>query len=107
VNTSAEQLGIEQYRAQLASNTRDRGADLASWADQDWQRRAASVLDSLIESGIVFTAQDVRDVVGSPSSPGGALFLRAARDGRIISQGFETSRRQSRHGGVVRRWRAP
>jgi hypothetical protein len=104
----SEQLALNDYRAQLATNARDQGAAVAAWSDQDWQRRATNVLDALIESGVVFTAQDVRDVVGPPGSPGslGALFLRAARDKRIVGLGFETSRPQSRHGGLVRRWKA-
>jgi hypothetical protein len=106
---NAEQASFDSYRRDLATNARDYGAELSLWSSQDWARRAGSVLDEFIAAGGVFTSQDVTDIAGQPPSPGatGALFLKAAQSGRTVSVGLETSRRQSRHGGLVRRWRAP
>lgn len=94
-----------------ATLLRDSGMATALDALQPaWRSMAESVIDALIVSGAVWTADDVRDVVGAPYGTGSARALgglirgRYAR-GEIVPVGFVTSRQPQRHGGVLRAWK--
>jgi hypothetical protein len=103
---SAEQITLDAYREDLARRSRDHGATIALWNADEWAKAAQLVLDELIERSRPFTSEDVRLVVGTPPSTGafGALFLRAAKTGRIEAVGYERSRRPARHSGLLRLW---
>lgn len=75
-----------------------------------WRLWAEVELDKLIQSGEVFSADDLRSVVGAPPDGEhvngvGGLFLRASRAGRIVFAGYSTSRRPEARGRPIRRWR--
>lgn len=76
-----------------------------------WRSMADSVIDALIVSGIVWTADDVRDVVGVPHATGsacalGGLIGARARRGEIVSVAVVTSRQPQRNRGLLRAWKA-
>lgn len=77
-----------------------------------WLADAAGAIDSLAlrshRTGSTFTADDLRAMIGEPGHPNwiGNAFNTARTDGAIRRVGFTTSRAKSRHGGVVRVWRA-
>ncbi len=103
---SAEQVTFDAYREDLARRARDHGVGIALWSSDEWATAAQLVLDELIERVQPFTSAAVRMVVGPPPSSGafGALFLRAAKAGRIEAVGYERSRRPARHSGLLRQW---
>ncbi len=76
-----------------------------------WRYEAEAVLDALVSSGIEFTADDIRDVVGAPFATGSAAALGGLINGRfrrgeIEPVRFAISRQRQRHQGVVRVWQA-
>lgn len=89
-----------------AARARDAGAEGSLRADPVWADHAMTLLESFAGSGVSFTADDLREIVGAGPSPGalGAVFLRAAKRGRIRRIGLGRSRRLSRKGAVVSRW---
>lgn len=90
----------------LSERWRDAGAEGALLTDPVWTERAKGVLERLAAAGVSFTADDVREAAGEPPSPGalGAVFLLAARRGRIRRIGLSRSRRLSRKGSMLSRW---
>jgi hypothetical protein len=89
---SAEQVTLDAYREDLAPRSRDHGASIALWSSDEWAKAAQLVVDELTATGRLFTSEDVRLVIGPPPSKGafGALFLRAAKAGRIETVGVRT-----------------
>lgn len=77
-----------------------------------WLADAADAIDSLVyrshRTGSTFTADDLRAMIGEPGHPNwtGVAFNAARTLGVIVVDGFTISRTKSRHGGVVRVWRA-
>ncbi|WP_341253689.1 hypothetical protein [Euzebya pacifica] len=76
-----------------------------------WRSMAESVIDALICSGTVWTADDVRDVVGEPHATGSACALGGLiggryRRGEIVPVAVVTSRQPQRHHGLLRAWQA-
>jgi hypothetical protein len=103
------QLALEEYQRSLAAAAKSEGQARALHAvdsDGDWARRAALALDELIEGGGWFDADDLVAMVGPAPSPGscGAVFGEAAKAGRIASSGVRSSKRQGRHGSLLRVW---
>ena len=101
------QADFDSYLATMVDSVKTVGAETAlGSAGIDWRDRAEIVLDDLIESGVVFTAEDVTDVTGMPDSPNavGGLLLKASKRGRIRPVGITTSKRLQRHGGTLRTW---
>ncbi len=88
---------------------RDRGAKLAeNSVHTGWRLAAEAAIASLAASGRLFTAEDVRDRVGSP--PGhhnalGGLFIAAARRREIVAGGYQPSTRTEAHARILRCWR--
>lgn len=97
---------LEAYRAGLVKSVRDAGEQRALW-DRNWADAAFEELERLAAGGHDFCADDLVAEVGQPDSPGavGAAFSSAAKSGLIRHLGYTTSRRVSRHGGLVRVWR--
>lgn len=73
---------------------------------REWERLALTEIFRLAKSGIVFTADDVRERVSDPPNPNlmGKLFRSTARMGKIVSVGYSKSLRKLRHGAVVQNW---
>ncbi len=78
----------------------------------DWLADAAEAIAALAhraaQTNTAFTADDLRAMIGEPDHPNwiGAAFSTARSTGQIKAAGYTTSRARSRHGGVIRRWRA-
>ena len=75
-----------------------------------WRLWAEAELQKLIDSRDIFTADDLRAVVGDPPDGQhrngiGGLFRRAYRDGRLQHVGFRPSLRVEARGRVLRVWR--
>lgn len=92
-----------------AAALRDAGmhqADLASLWDP-WPREADRAIEELARRRVMFTAEDLRAMVGDPDRPGliGARILAAARAGIIERAGYVQASRPERRGGVVALWR--
>jgi hypothetical protein len=106
----SEQASLEQYRDEMTEAVRGTGERLAlEGVDDHWQTEAWRELRRLADSGRSFTADDLAEAVGAPSSPGavGALFAAGRRSGLIATTGYATSRRIGRHSGLQRVWRGP
>lgn len=76
-------------------------------ADEPWKDCAWRAMETLADSGRMFDANDITDLgVPPPDHPArwGALFQGAHKIGLIRPVGFTQSRRQTRHGGVIRLW---
>jgi hypothetical protein len=73
---------------------------------KEWERLALTEIFRLAKSGIVFTADDVRERVSDPPNPNlmGKLFRSTSRMGKIVSVGYSRSLRRLRHGAVVQNW---
>lgn len=80
-----------------------------------WLADAGDVIERLAKRdrdlGIAFTADDLRehfDVIGQPADPNwiGNAFTTARTLGVITADGFAVSTCPTRHGGVIRVWRA-
>jgi threonine dehydrogenase-like Zn-dependent dehydrogenase len=82
------------------------GLALAGTGDRLWNESADRAIAHLAAQGHHFTADHVRDLAGPPDHPAamGAALNRAARAGLIVVVGFETSKRASRHCGLLRIW---
>ena len=104
---SEPQATLDAYRRGLTDTVREANEQLALGVDPDWNDAAWGTLIRLARSGREFSADDLVDAAGSPSSPGatGALFAHAARQGLIRMAGVTTSRRLTRHGSLQRVWR--
>ncbi|MDX3006725.1 hypothetical protein PWY87_33975 [Kribbella solani] len=115
--TSSVALSIEQVHDQLKLDftapvpvgSYD-GADQANENAEDrWRNWALREIAILAENGWDFTSDDVRQVVGEPDHPNrwGGVFLAARRAGLILPTGeVRPSTTPSRHGALVRVWRA-
>jgi hypothetical protein len=103
------QLDLDWYRADLAASARGEGERRAKDAlsEYDWNAVAHEAIRELADSREPFTADAVRGRVGPGPSAGslGAALAFEAREGLIACEGFATSRRPARHGGVLRVWR--
>jgi hypothetical protein len=76
-------------------------------ADEEWRTYADMALAALIRTGEPFTAADVIDRAGMPSSPNavGALFVSARKSGAIRKTGrWVPSRRAASHARELREW---
>lgn len=78
----------------------------------DWMTEAAEAIARLAarsaKCNVTFTADDLRREVGEPDHPNwvGSAFSAAAQTKVIRPVGFTISRAPTRHGGVIRTWRA-
>ena len=75
--------------------------------DPRWWHEANEFLDTLA-AGALFTADDLVELIGLPdgsSNQVGACVRTWAAQDRTLPNGYETSRRHSNHGRVVRIWR--
>lgn len=86
------------------------GADLAGENTEDhWRQWALREISIMAANGLEFTADDVRQVVGEPDHPNrwGGVWLAARRAGLVVPTGeVRPSTTASRHGSLVRVWRA-
>ena len=90
---------------------RDAGAALVLdlEAVQRWKGWAIECIEILAESDRVFSAEDVRAVVGSPpdghENVMGAVFLAMSRRGVIEGTGYIIASRPSLHSHPITMWR--
>jgi len=91
-----------QVRADLGANAARNGVH--SW----WRIAAEATIADLAASGEEFTAEDVRDRVGTMVGRESALaaaFRVASRAGLITAVGWRTARRPEAHQRALRIWR--
>lgn len=71
--------------------------------DDNWKTRCDFVIRRMAQSGLPFTAEDVREQVGDPAHPNaiGSRFLKANKGGVIARVGYRTARRPEAHARVV------
>lgn len=76
--------------------------------DLDWPKDAINMLTAYAKSGLVFSAEDLRESMRPAPSPSqvGTAFREAHRLGIIRPTGYKESSTPSRKGGVIRQWRA-
>lgn len=89
------------------------GMQMALFAKPEWKLRAEATILELAQSGKPFTADDVTERVGLPTSykgmnannAVGAAISAAARRKQIMPIGYTTANRVSSHSRVLRIWR--
>jgi len=103
---SAEVRHLSDYRRGLIAMAGEVGGQVALDFDRAWGEAALEALDQLASDGLEFTADDLLQLVGQPSSPGavGGVFKRAANADLIRCVGVTTSERISRDRGLQRVW---
>lgn len=102
---SGRQLTIDDART-----ARDDGLRTAEHAtDVAWRVACDEAIRRLAEAGDLFTAEDVRALVGHPVAASanamGPRFMAAARRGLIEPAGWVTAGRVEAHGRALRQWR--
>jgi Transcription factor WhiB len=104
---TAELAHLHNYRATITDAAREAGEQAALSFAREWSEIAWDELVDLARSRADFTAYDLVDRAGAPTSPGavGAVIRQASRQGLIEAVGYTTSRRISRHNGLHRIWR--
>lgn len=78
-------------------------------AEDHWRAWALREIEIMAKNGRQFTADDIRQIVGEPdvANRWGGVFLAARRAGVIVPTGeVRPSTTDSRHGSLVRVWRA-
>lgn len=77
--------------------------------EDHWRKAALREIQIMAGNGLEFTADDIREVIGEPDHPNrwGGVWLAARRAGLIEPTGaVRPSTTTSRHGSLVRVWRA-
>lgn len=76
-------------------------------AEAGWRQAALVEIENMAQSGIEFTADDIRKRVGEPdiANRWGGVFLAARRAGIIEVVAVRPSATPSRHAGMVRVWK--
>lgn len=71
--------------------------------DAKWKSRCDTVIRTLAQSGLPFTAEDVREQVGDPPRQNafGSRFLKANSSGLIEKVGYQTARRPEAHARIL------
>lgn len=84
------------------------GADAAlhgyAMNDGTWRAAAETRLAELIDTGVVFTSEDVIDKVGPAPSPNAIGGLFNSWKSRMVQVGFTTATRKEAHGRALRQW---
>jgi len=106
MHESAEIGHLSDYRAGLIATVGEIGRQVALDFDRAWGEAAAETLEQLAADGLEFTADDLLQLVGQPSSPGavGGVFKKAAKADLLHCVGVTTSQRISRHEGLQQVW---
>lgn len=98
-------LGVKKTATEL----RDEGVDLVEeHTPDDWRERCDAEIARQASNGWTFTAEDIREVVGSPKNhPNamGARFRRAAQKGVIVVVGFKLGTRPESHARLLRKYK--
>jgi hypothetical protein len=102
---SAEQLGLDDYRREMADRARNQGMRAVRVADPDAFEAAVREIRAVASFGWTFTADDVRTRLAAPGPELGAAFARLRREGEIESCGYETAKHPAAHGRLIRAWR--
>ncbi len=105
MSSSAEQLGLDEYRRELADRARDHGMRAVRVADPDAFEAAVREIRVLAPLGWEFTADDVRQRLAAPGSELGAAFAYLSKIGEIESCGYATAKHAAAHGRLLRMWR--
>lgn len=77
--------------------------------EDHWRAWALREITIMAGNGLEFTSDDIREVVGEPDHPNrwGGVWLAARRAGVIVPTGqVRPSTTATRHGSLVRVWRA-
>lgn len=86
------------------------GLEMAVENTEDhWRAAAFREISIMAGNGLEFTADDIREVIGEPDHPNrwGGVWLAARKSGLIEPTGaVRPSTTASRHGSLVRVWRA-
>jgi len=88
---------------------RDEGIALVEeHTPDDWKERCDAEIERMAKLGFNFTAEDIREVVGSPKNhPNamGARFNRAVKKKLIVCIGFTLGRRPEAHARLLRKYK--
>jgi len=107
---AAEDAPAVRLSAVVSRQRRDDGvAQAIRNEDRPWRSCFDQALSHLARTGQTFTSEDCLNLMGDipadhPNRIGAAMYA-AARSGRIELVGYTTSRRPSRHSGLLREWR--
>lgn len=92
-----------------ATELRDEGIDLVEeHTPDDWRERCDAEIERQAGLGWTFTAEDIREFVGSPKNhPNamGARFRRAAQKKIIVVVGFSLGTRRESHARLLRKYK--
>jgi hypothetical protein len=104
---AAERRDLSEGRALRDQGTAVAGDDAPAVLVSDWKAKAAEAMETLIQGGTEFSADDLVAIAGEPPVPNmlGGLFLGASRGNRIQPVGFTQSARPSAHARVQRTWK--
>jgi len=95
--------------AKTGPELRDEGAQLVEdHTPDDWKDRANAEINRMASLGFPFTAENVREVVGSPinhQNAMGAVFLNARRKGIITRIGYIQGKRTSAHARMLAQYK--
>lgn len=98
---------MEQLPLDYGLTLRDAGAERVLINEGEWKEAAAEAVRLLAHSGVPFTAEEVREIVGDPERTNamGAVFLVASQAGLIEPCGYRIPSRASRHANRLRVWK--
>jgi hypothetical protein len=85
------------------------GTASAAERAQAWTDVARTAMASLCAAGAIFSAENIRALVGDPPGGGaamGALFHHAAAEGWIVPAGFTRTTRPERRRSVLGLWKS-
>lgn len=79
-------------------------------AHKGWHTAADAAMQHLADTGLEFTAADLRQLLEDAPHPGnmnayGGLFTAWAKRGHIERVGYQPSTQQGRNGGIVSVWK--
>ena len=87
---------------------RDRGISLADTnAPEGWKKTTDGVILMLSLTGMIFSAEDVRLLVGEPPNPNafGSRFMNAIKKGWIKKVGYTNAKRPDAHARALAQYR--
>ena len=103
-----DQLVLD-FTAPVPAGAYDGAEQAAENTEDHWRNWALREIGIMAANGLEFTSDDLRQVVGEPDIPNrwGGVWLAARRAGLVVPTGeVRPSTTASRHGSLVRVWRA-
>jgi len=94
------------HQALSGPQRRDQGHRRAQQADPGWLGLAHQTIVDLAASGVIFSAETVRNLAGEPPSTNllGVAVRQARLLGLIEAAGTDTANRPAAHGRLLRTW---